>query len=125
MGYDLFNEPNAGSQTATCANPIGCPQFEAVLQHFYDHVRSAIRTVDPHHMVCTNRQFLFNALSASNFTHVEDPDVGLSWHDYACSPAFVSGGVLPGDPDCVDQRATRDGQRAAAGSDMGAGGGNE
>src|SRR6185312_4007461 len=100
MGYDLFNEPNAGSQSATCANPAGCPQFDAVLQRFYDHVRTAIRTVDPHHLVWYEPQFLFNALSASNFTHVDDPNVGLSWHDYACAPAFVSGGVLPGDPDC-------------------------
>ena len=122
MGYDLFNEPNAGSKSATCANPAGCPQFDAVLQRFYDHVRTAIRTVDPHHMVWYEPQFLFNALSASNFTHVDDPAVGLSWHDYACTPAFVSGGVLPGDPDCqINEPRVMD-NAAAQEAAMGAGG---
>jgi endoglycosylceramidase len=122
MGFDLFNEPNAGSQSATCANPAGCPQFDAVLQRFYDHVRTAIRTVDPHHLVWYEPQFLFNALSASNFTHVDDPNVGLSWHDYACTPAFVSGGVLPGDPDCqINEPRVMD-NAAAQEAAMGAGG---
>lgn len=100
MGYDLFNEPNAGSQMATCANPAGCPLFDARLESFYDHVRRAIRRVDRHNLVWYEPQFLFNAISRSNFTHVPDREVALSWHDYACTPAFVSGGVIPGDPDC-------------------------
>jgi endoglycosylceramidase len=100
MGYDLFNEPNAGTQMLTCANPLGCPIFDARLQQFYDYMRSAIRTVDQRNLVWYEPQFLFNAISASNFTHVDDPEVGLSWHDYACTPAFVEGGVLPGDIDC-------------------------
>jgi endoglycosylceramidase len=101
MGYDLFNEPNPGTKMATCANPLGCPAFDATMERMYNSVRRAIRSVDPHNIVWFEPQFLFNALSASNFTRVNDREVGLSWHDYACTPAFVSGGVIPGDPDCT------------------------
>jgi len=101
MGYDLFNEPSAGSQTPTCANPAGCPAFDATMQKLYDHVLAGIRTVDPNNMVWYEEQFFFNAISAGNFTHVADPRIGLSWHDYACTPAFVSGGLIPGNPDCT------------------------
>ena len=101
MGYDLFNEPSAGSQTPTCASPAGCPAFDATMQKLYEHVLAGIRTVDPVNMVWFEEQFFFNAISAGNFTHVADPRVGLSWHDYACTPAFVSGGLIPGNPDCT------------------------
>jgi endoglycosylceramidase len=100
MGYDLFNEPNGGTQMLTCANPLGCPIFDAKLQQFYEYMRTAIRTVDRRNLVWYEPQFLFNAVSASNFTRVDDPNVALSWHDYACTPAFVEGGVLPDDIDC-------------------------
>jgi endoglycosylceramidase len=101
MGYDLFNEPSAGTQTPTCAQPAGCPAFDATMQKLYDHVRAGIRTVDQHNLVWYEQQFFANAISAGNFTRVDDPEVGLSWHDYACTPAFVPGGVVPGNPDCV------------------------
>jgi endoglycosylceramidase len=101
MGYDLFNEPSAGSQALTCANPQGCAQFDATLQRFYDHVRAAIRTRDRGNLVWYEPQFFFNALSASHFGPIDDPQVALSWHDYACAPAFAGSSVIPGDPDCV------------------------
>jgi endoglycosylceramidase len=122
MGYDLFNEPNAGTQMATCANPLGCPIFDATLQRFYDHVRTAIRKVDHRNLVWYEPQFLFNAISASNFTHIDDPEVALSWHDYACTPAFVSGGVIPGDPDCKINEPRVMNNAAAQMTAMGAGG---
>jgi endoglycosylceramidase len=100
MGYDLFNEPNAGLQMLTCVNPLGCPLFDATLERFYNHIRSAIRRVDPRNLVWYEPQFLFNAISASTFTRVDDPEVALSWHDYACTTAFVEGGVVPGGLDC-------------------------
>lgn len=100
MGYDLFNEPSGGSQALTCANPNGCPPFDATLQEFYDHVRTAIRTKDRGNLVWYEPQFFFNAISASHFGRIADPQVGLSWHNYACLPAFAGGSVIPGDPDC-------------------------
>ena len=100
MGYDLINEPNAGSEMLTCAQPAGCPVFDAQLQAFYDTMRLAIRRVDHRNLVWYEPQFLFNAISQSNFTHVDDPAVALSWHDYACTPAFVEGGIFPDDLDC-------------------------
>jgi endoglycosylceramidase len=100
MGYDLFNEPSAGTQTLTCAQPAGCPVFDATMQKLYDHVRAGIRTVDQHNIVWYEQQFFANAITAGSFTHVDDPEVGLSWHDYACTPAFIPGGVIPGNPDC-------------------------
>jgi len=101
MGYDLFNEPSAGSQSASCFNPAGCPVFDAQLQSFYDHVRAAIRSQDRGNLVWYEPQMFFNAMSKSNFTHAADPQVGLSWHNYACTPAFAGSGVIPGEPDCV------------------------
>jgi endoglycosylceramidase len=101
MGYDLFNEPNGGLQMLTCANPLGCPLFDRQLESFYDHIRRGIRSVDRHNLVWYEPQFLFNAISASSFSAPADPQVALSWHDYACTPAFVEGGVVPGGLDCV------------------------
>ena len=101
MGYDLFNEPSAGSQSASCFNPAGCPVFDAQLQSFYDHVRAAIRSQDRGNLVWYEPQMFFNAMSKSNFTHEDDPQLGLSWHNYACTPAFAGTGVIPGEPDCV------------------------
>ena len=122
MGYDLFNEPNAGTQMLTCANPAGCPVFDARMQQMYEHVRTAIRSVDQRNLVWFEPQFLFNAISQSNFTHVDDPAVALSWHDYACTPAFVEGGVFPDDVDCtINQPRVMD-NAAKQMSVMGAGG---
>lgn len=122
MGYDLFNEPSAGTQMATCATPEGCPLFDATLQKFYDHVRTAIRRVDPRNLVWYEPQFLFNAISASHFGRINDSQAALSWHDYACTPAFVAGGIIPGDPDCVvnEPRVMTDAEQQMG--QMGAGG---
>lgn len=120
MGYDLFNEPSAGSQALSCANPQGCPQFDATLQRFYDRVRAAIRTKDRGNLVWYEPQFFFNAISASNFGRIDDPQVGFSWHNYACLPAFAGGSVIPGDPDCEFNEprvmANAEKQRAAMGA---------
>jgi len=122
MGYDLFNEPNAGTQMLTCANPAGCPAFDATMQRMFDTARQAIRTVDHRNLVWYEPQFLFNAISKSNFTHVNDPAVALSWHDYACTPAFVEGGVFPDDMDCqVNEPRVMDNADAQMAA-MGAGG---
>lgn len=51
MGYDLFNEPSAGTQAPTCANPDGGPAFDATMQKLYDHVLAGIGTVDADNMV--------------------------------------------------------------------------
>lgn len=120
MGYDLFNEPSAGSQALTCANVNGCPQFDATLQNFYDHVRATIRTADRGNLVWYEPQFFFNALSTSHFGRIDDPQVALSWHDYACAPAFAGSSVIPGDPDCaINEPRVMDNaetQRAAMGA---------
>jgi endoglycosylceramidase len=120
MGYDLFNEPSAGSQALSCANPNGCPVFDATLQSFYDHVRAAIRTKDRGNLVWYEPQFFFNAISTSHFGHIDDAQVALSWHDYACLPAFAGSSVLPGDPDCVVNEPrvmdNAEAQRAAMGA---------
>ena len=115
MGYDLLNEPNPGSTVATCLNPLGCPAVDATLQAFYERIRKQIRTVDRTSMVWYEPHLLFNAISASNFTKVSDEHVGFSWHNYACLPAFVNGGVIPGDPDCeVNQPRVMDNAAAQA-----------
>src|SRR5262249_16953363 len=48
MGYDLFNEPWAGLEAATCLVPeVGCPSTDSSeLQPFFEYAIAGIRTVD-------------------------------------------------------------------------------
>lgn len=52
LGYDILNEPWAGSQWPTCATTGGCPHFyREYLQPFEDMVAASIRSVDRVHAV--------------------------------------------------------------------------
>lgn len=102
LGYDLFNEPSAGTQAATCLGPTGCLLFDTTLQQFQEHILNAIRTVDATHLVWFEPQMLFQLpFGRGNFTHIDDPQVGLSWHNYACTGAFLNAYGLPSGPDCA------------------------
>ena len=86
MGYDLFNEPSAGSQLASLLQPGRLPLFDHQLQSFYDHVRAGNPRPGPRRPRLVRPHFFFNAMAKSNFGRVADPQVGLSWHNYACMP---------------------------------------
>lgn len=101
LGYDLINEPSAGSQTASCASPAGCPQFDPTLQAFEDRSRLAIRAIDTAHLAWFEPQLLSQfPTGKGNFTAVNDPQTGYSWHNYACTGAFLNAAGFPSGPDC-------------------------
>ncbi|HEX9235148.1 MAG TPA: cellulase family glycosylhydrolase [Actinomycetota bacterium] len=102
MGYDLFNEPWAGSQGATCVNVlVGCPVFENLfLQPFFEKVIAAIRTVDRRHIAFWESQLWSSAAGVQDWMGllhpVRDPanDTGLSFHDYCTATLGLPEPVL-------------------------------
>jgi endoglycosylceramidase len=51
LGYELLNEPWPGTLWAQCANPVGCPVFDAMLAAFTRRTMAAIRRVDRHTLI--------------------------------------------------------------------------
>jgi endoglycosylceramidase len=100
LGYDLFNEPNPGSQWATCANPLGCPAFDlTTLEPVEDKLAAAVRSVDPTTMAFYEPNIYFDSGVAS---WLRAPDStsgpsGFAFHDYCLSAA------LTGQPDHESQ----------------------
>ena len=82
LGYDLLNEPWPGSTWQQCANPAGCPQFDATMSEFIQRTLTAIRHVDPGTIVWYEPQVLFNNGSDTNLADFGDANTGMSWHDY-------------------------------------------
>jgi endoglycosylceramidase len=61
LGYDTLNEPWAGSQGLTCANPLGCPTFEAgPLTAYTARMASAIHAADPTAIVFGEPELFFD-----------------------------------------------------------------
>jgi endoglycosylceramidase len=106
MGYDLINEPWPGAGWQLCVSPAtGCPQFDATLQQFEEHVRAGIRQVDPSNLVWLETNVISNSGPPSHMgdTPVDDPQLGLSWHDYCSSGGAVHASGRQGGPDCPFQ----------------------
>ena len=91
LGYDLLNEPWPGSTWQECANPAGCPQFDMLLGDFVKRMLTSIRQVDPDKIVWYEPQVLFNNGSDTNLPDFDDPNAGMSFHDY-CLTANEGGG---------------------------------
>jgi endoglycosylceramidase len=91
LGYDLLNEPWPGSTWQQCAQPAGCPEFDARLSEFVQRVRTAIRSVDPTTLVWYEPNVLFNNGPDTNLADFPDPSLGMSFHDY-CLTANEGGG---------------------------------
>ncbi|MGJ8669655.1 MAG: cellulase family glycosylhydrolase, partial [Oceanococcus sp.] len=91
LGYDLMNEPWAGSQYATCFKLEGCPQFDIfVLQSAMDMFARAVRSVDTDAIVFYEPQFTFDG-GAKTWLSAPPEDVGsaaFSWHDLCISRAL-------------------------------------
>ncbi|KAA1428729.1 glycoside hydrolase family 5 protein [Nocardioides antri] len=87
MGFDLFNEPWPGTLWELCANPLGCPLFDAQLEAFSQRAIDAIREVDRRTPIFYEPHVLFNNGAR---THVSPTgaDLGFSFHDY-CLTADV------------------------------------
>ena len=121
LGYDLLNEPWPGSTWQTCANPAGCPVFDAQLTAFVKRTLTAIRGVDPSTLVYYEPNVIFNDGADTNLGDPGDPHLGFSFHDYCLiGGAFFKGGDPgPGQEcdtfdDLVFANAEKYGQRANA-----------
>jgi endoglycosylceramidase len=95
LGYEIMNEPWPGSTWQQCANPAGCPVFDATLTAFTKRVIAAIRTADPNGLVWFEPNVIFNDGADTNLGDPGDRHVGFAFHDYC-----LVGGVLfsGGDP---------------------------
>jgi len=112
LGYDLINEPWAGSEWPTCGQPEGCPVFEGtLLTSFYRRVIARLRQVDPKSLAWYEPNPLTNYGSQPHVGPVGDRRAGLSFHDYCL--AGGGGGVGPplpgsGTPCSVTEQAAFD-----------------
>jgi endoglycosylceramidase len=93
LGYDLFNEPNPGSQWESCANPVGCPAFDlATLEPLEDRLAAAVRSADPNTIVFYEPNIYFDSGAASWLAPpppTSGPS-GFAFHDY-CLAAELTG----------------------------------
>ena len=90
LGYDLFNEPFAGSQNATCLNPAGCPLFDQQrLAPFTRKVLEAIRSVDRRHLVWYEPQLTFDFGADTSIGDLGDARSGFAFHAYCASTMGV------------------------------------
>lgn len=89
LGLDLFNEPWPGSTWQTCANPAGCPAFDAQLQAFTERQVEAIRVADRRTAIFYEPHVLYNNGAQ---THVAPKGkwLAFSFHDY-CLTAEAGG----------------------------------
>jgi endoglycosylceramidase len=103
MGYDLINEPWPGTDFATCANPFVCPGDATELAGYLDALRRAIRTKDRSNIVWYEPNVLFDFGAGSGLPGpVDDPQLGLSWHNYCLPAALLHAQGLSDLPGCED-----------------------
>jgi endoglycosylceramidase len=104
LGYDVMNEPWPGSQTATCANPAGCPVFDQQsLRPLYDKVIRAVRAHDKQHIVWVEPHVLFNDGAQTDLGAFDDKAVGLSFHQYCTTAGLTHSSGGKAGPDCDPQ----------------------
>ena len=82
LGFDLLNEPWPGSTWQQCANPAGCPVFDATMTAFIKRTVAAIRTTDQSTLVFYEPNVLFNDGADTTLGPIGDPRAVMSFHDY-------------------------------------------
>ncbi len=82
LGYDLMNEPWPGTTWQQCANPAGCPAFDATMTQFIKRTIAAIREADPRTLAFYEPHVLFNDGSDTSVDPGGDPHAAMSFHDY-------------------------------------------
>jgi endoglycosylceramidase len=82
LGYEIMNEPFPGTAWEQCAQPAGCPVFDAKLLAFYKQVDAAIRQVDPRTLVWYEPNVIFNDGANTTLGPLGDPHAGFAFHDY-------------------------------------------
>jgi endoglycosylceramidase len=90
LGYELMNEPWPGTTWQQCANPAGCPVFDATLTAFAKRVKDAIRQVDGRTLVYYEPAVLFNFGADSSAGPLGDAHAGFAFHDYCLSEGAPS-----------------------------------
>ena len=114
MGYDLINEPWPGADWASCANPVGCPSDTLELEPYLDLSRRAIREVDPANVVWYEPNVLFDFGAGSMLQGPgDDPQLGLSWHDYCLAGATLHAQGFTDLPGCENEEDLVFGNAAA------------
>jgi endoglycosylceramidase len=97
-GYDIFNEPWPGSPWPGCANPEGCPPGgfdQTALTAFSNRVIAAIRRADARRLAFYEPNLQFDVGAATRHGKADDPNVGMSFHNYCL-------GAAPGLPHAPD-----------------------
>lgn len=105
MGYDLMNEPSAGTEFELCMVD-GCPStYTRELQPAMNKARAAIRSVDPANVVWYEPQQLSGGLGSPTFFEpvAGEDQLGFSWHNYCPAVFFESMGLpLLSTESCAD-----------------------
>lgn len=94
LGYDVMNEPWPGTTWAACLSSAGCPNLDSSeLASFYAKADRAIRAADSIHLPFVEPFVLFNFGQSPTTIPLPggDADSGLSFHQYATSPAGQTG----------------------------------
>jgi endoglycosylceramidase len=87
LGFDIFNEPFPGSELATCANPEGCPLFDAKLTGFTKRVFAAIRQADTSRALWYEPNVVFDFGADTHHGDPGDANAGFGFHDYCLGEA--------------------------------------
>jgi endoglycosylceramidase len=82
LGFDLMNEPWPGTVWQPCANPLGCPLFDATMDQFIARTIKAIRQADPTTLAFYEPNVIFNDGADTNLADTGDAHAGFSFHDY-------------------------------------------
>lgn len=118
IGYDLMNEPWAGTQWPTCASPLGCPVFSNLfLQPFFEQSAAAVRAGGGPGIVFWEPD-VTNDFGAGDPVGLvrpfADPNNGISFHPYCLVGGLVPGVSRDGDPACPIQEDLTYRQQATA-----------
>jgi endoglycosylceramidase len=105
LGYDTFNEPNAGTQWTTCANPAGCPAFDGKLSAWFRRVIPRLRAADPVHLIWIEPNVFFDFAANTNLSDPQgaDHNTGFDFHTYCLGDgAAAAAPSIPGNgPGCA------------------------
>ncbi len=91
LGYELLNEPSAGTQFLICLSAARCPAFDAQLTAFHRRVAQAIRTVDRRTLIFYEPDVGFDFGKATSVGALRHGAAGFAFHDY-CVSASPNGG---------------------------------
>src|SRR3954447_16707824 len=123
LGYDLFNEPYAASQFASCTSPAGCPAFDRLtLAPLEDRLAAGVRTQDRSTPVFyePDLYFDFGAASWLAAPPAASGPSAFAFHLYCLAPIFTGQpdheSQAPGHESCPqeDEHVLENGEAAAA-----------